>query len=130
MKAKKPDKLYYVREALSYVLIFIIAVIAGLFINIYLIRLTRVNGTSMYPTLKGNQLLTASRLPVIFNDIHRGDVVIFDRNGNKRTFSVDFKEALSDNAITALFTKSKSEENHTYLIKRVIGEKGDVIKIY
>ena len=130
MKAKKPDKLYYVREALSYVLIFIIAVIAGLFINIYLIRLTRVNGTSMYPTLKGNQLLTASRLPVIFNDINRGDVVIFDHNGTKRTFSVDFKEALSDNAITALFTKSKSEENHTYYIKRVIGAKGDVIKIY
>ncbi|MCR5055690.1 MAG: signal peptidase I [Clostridia bacterium] len=130
MKAKKPSPLYWVREALSYVLIFLLAIVIGLFINIYIVRLTRVNGNSMYPTLKSNQLLAASRLPVIFNDIHRGDVVIFNHTGEKRTFKIDFSEALSDNAITALFKKSKSQEEHTYYIKRVIGVKGDVIRVY
>ncbi len=130
IKAKKPSPLYYLREVLSYVLVFIIAIIIGLFINIYVVRLTRVNGNSMYPTLKSNQLLAASRLPVIFNDIHRGDVIIFDHTGEKRTFGKDFSEALNDNAITALFKKSKSQEEHTYYIKRVIGVKGDVIKVY
>lgn len=129
-KAKKPEKLYYVREVCSYILILIVAVVAGLFINIYFMRLTRVNGNSMYSSLKNGQLLATSRMPVIFNDIHRGDIIVFDHTMEARTFAKDFKEALTDNAITALFKKSASSEAHTYYIKRVIGEKGDVIKIY
>ncbi len=127
--AEKPSGLYYLRETLSYVLIFILAVILGLLINIYIVRLSRVNGTSMYPTLQNGQYLLTSRLPVIFRDIRRGDVVVFDHTGEVRDFGKDLKEALLDNAIVVLLSgkKSESEESHTYYIKRVIGIEGDVI---
>ncbi|MCR5694218.1 MAG: signal peptidase I [Clostridia bacterium] len=128
--AEKPSFLYYLREVISYTIIFIIAVVAGLFINIYIFRLSRVNGTSMYPTLQDTQLVTASRLPVIFNTLKHGDVVIFDHSGEARTFMKDLSQAINDNALTALFKKSQSEIQHTYYIKRVIGLEGDVIRVY
>ncbi|MBQ7444968.1 MAG: signal peptidase I [Clostridia bacterium] len=128
--AKKPEPLYYVKEVISYILIFILAVAVGLLINIYIVRLSRVQGDSMVPTLHNNQMLGASRLPVIFNDINHGDIVIFDHTKEARSFGKDLKEALSDNMITALFGKSKSAENHTYYIKRVIAVEGEVIAVY
>ncbi|MBP5766898.1 MAG: signal peptidase I [Clostridia bacterium] len=130
--AKKGDKLYVLHEIISYILIFAIAFVAAIFINIYIFRISNVVGSSMKQTFHDGQTVFLSRLPYIFGSPQHGDVVIFDSHGDERTFAKDWNDAIKSNAIVKLFKKTTvtNEDEHDFYIKRVIGVAGDAIRIH
>lgn len=120
----------FVSEVRSFIIIIVIAFIAALLINVYLIRSSDVVGTSMYPTLQSGQTVLISRAPYFFSEPERGDIIVFDAKKQERTFWVDMKFSLRNNVITQMFTDEQPmlEEGEFY-IKRVIGVAGDVITV-
>ena len=130
--AKKGDRLYVLHEIISYILIFAVAFVAAIFINIYIFRISNVVGRSMNQTFHDGQTVFLSRLPYIFGTPKHGDVVIFDSHGDPRTFAKDWNDALKSNALVKLFQKDKTvnEDDHDFYIKRVIGVAGDAIRIH
>ncbi len=78
------------------VLIFIIII---LFTVVYVVSITQVVGSSMYPTLKDGELLILNKAKYRFSDVQRGDIISLKYADTK------------------------------YLIKRVIGMPGDSLYI-
>ncbi|MBQ8164928.1 MAG: signal peptidase I [Clostridia bacterium] len=129
-KRKKKKAKAILKEVLSFVVIIFLAFIIAVLINIYVIRTSHVIGPSMNPTLESGQNVLISRLPYLFDEPRSGDIVVFDSSKSERTFILDVKEALRDNAITRLFVETpvyNTEEQ--FYIKRVIGVAGDVITV-
>lgn len=75
---KKPKR-SAVREIFDYVEIFILAASAVLLLFTFSIRICRVDGSSMFPTLKDGQTLLASNL---FYTPKTGDIVVFHQDYN------------------------------------------------
>lgn len=75
---KKPKR-SAVREIFDYVEIFILAASAVLLLFTFSIRICRVDGSSMFPTLKDGQTLLASDL---FYTPKTGDIVVFHQDYN------------------------------------------------
>lgn len=125
-KAKKAAG-SFVKELVTWTLIFAVALVGICVINLYVLRPSVVSGHSMDPTLSDGETIVLSRLPYILGDIERGDIVVIDRQINRaRTFKVQFKEMLRYNAITqSLFFEGKDED--VFWVKRIIGIEGDVI---
>lgn len=69
-----------VREIFDYVEIFVIAASAVLLLFTFSIRICRVDGSSMFPTLKDGQTLLASD---VFYTPKTGDIVVFHQDYNK-----------------------------------------------
>ena len=65
----------------NYFIIVLITSIVCFLINIFVVQLAQVNGSSMYPTLEDGQMLLVSKISKVTNDYERGDVVIFKHNG-------------------------------------------------
>lgn len=126
-KAKKVAK-NIVKEILSWVAVMVVTVAVIFFVNLYVLRPSIVSGHSMDPTLDDGQTIVISKLPYIFGEVERGDIVVIDRQVNRdRTFAVEFTEMLRYNALTqSLFFKDK-EDHDLFWIKRVIGVEGDTI---
>lgn len=89
------------KKDLSYIKIIIIAVILALVIRTFLFNIVRVQQTSMYPTVKPNDIILSSSLYRFKRDFKRGDIVVF-----------------------------KSSSENKMLIKRIVGLPGEKIKIY
>lgn len=98
------DKKGFVRELISYVIVFAVAITAAFLINRFIILNANVPTRSMAPTINAEDKLIGFRLAYIFDEPNRGDVVIFTHKS-------------SDN---------KAEEEY---IKRIIGIPGDTIVI-
>ncbi len=77
----------------------IIVVIIILFLMLYVVSVTQVVGSSMYPTLEDGEVLILNKFQYRFFDIKRGDIVSLDYEDTK------------------------------YLIKRIIGLPGETVKI-
>lgn len=77
-ESKKPRR-SAVREIFDYVEIFILAASAVLLLFTFSIRICRVDGSSMLPTLKDGQTLLASDL---FYTPKTGDIVVFHQDYN------------------------------------------------
>ena len=77
----------------------IIVVIIILFLILYVVSVTQVVGSSMYPTLEDGEVLILNKFQYRFFDIKRGDIVSLDYEDTK------------------------------YLIKRIIGLPGETVKI-
>lgn len=75
---KKPKR-SPIREIFDYVEIFILAASAVLLLFTFSIRICRVDGSSMFPTLKDGQTLLASDL---FYTPRTGDIVVFHQDYN------------------------------------------------
>lgn len=75
---KKPKR-SPIREIFDYVEIFILAASAVLLLFTFSIRICRVDGSSMFPTLKDGQTLLASDL---FYTPKTGDIVVFHQDYN------------------------------------------------
>ena len=131
-KKKKPERKYLiknkvVRELVSWTLTILAAFLIALLINTYVFRISQVDGISMRQTYQGGERVYMSRLPYIFGDPDRGDIVVFDSSMIDRTFFTDVKESLKYNVITySMFDVAPPKK---YYIKRVIAVEGDVIKI-
>ncbi|MFR8927671.1 signal peptidase I [Peptoniphilus senegalensis] len=89
------------KKDLSYIKIIVIAIILALIIRTFLFNIVRVQQTSMYPTLKPNDIILSSSLYRFKKDFRRGDIVVF-----------------------------KSTSENKMLIKRIVGLPGEKVEIY
>lgn len=131
-EAEKPEKEYLiknkiVREIVSWTLTIVVAIVIAILINTYIFRISRVSGQSMEQTYHNNDVVYLTRLPYIFGDIERNEIVIFDSSFKERNFITDVKEALKYNAIS--YKLFGTEQPTTYYIKRVIAVAGDTVQI-
>ena len=85
----------FFKDSLKYIIIVLIFLI----IFLYIIGMQQIVGSSMYSTLKNNDLVLLSKAHYKFFDIKRGDIISF------------------------LYDDTK------YLVKRVIGVPGDTVEI-
>ena len=89
------------KKDLSYIKVIVIAVILALFMRTFLFNIVRVQQTSMYPTVKPNDIILSSSLYRFKKDLKRGDIVVF-----------------------------KSPSENKMLIKRIVGLPGEKVEIY
>ena len=87
-------------------LVVVLALGAALLVRVYVLQQFYISGPSMETTLFGNNRVLVNKLSYRLHDIHRGDVVVFDR-----------------------VTTSDGTISHDDLIKRVIALPGDTIEI-
>ena len=87
-------------------LVVVLALGAALLVRVYVLQQFYISGPSMETTLFGNNRVLVNKLSYRVHDIHRGDVVVFDR-----------------------VTTSDGTVSHDDLIKRVIAVPGDTIEI-
>lgn len=127
-----------VREIVSWVGTILLAVVIAIFINTYIFRISKVDGGSMLQTYHNGDTVYLSRLPYVFGDVERNEIVIFDASfsrlvsgdGNetkKRNFFTDIGESFKYNAIS--YKLFGTEQPKHYYIKRVIAVEGDTIQI-
>ena len=132
VEENKPEKKYLiknkiVREIVSWVVTLLLAVVIAIVINTYFFRISKVDGDSMKQTYHDKDVVCLTRLPHIFGDIERNEIVIFDSSFKERSFFTDVKEALMYNAIS--YKLFDMEQPTRYFIKRVIAVAGDTIQI-
>lgn len=77
MNKKKLEKI--IKDLLPYLLIVVIVVL----IRTFLVTPAKVDGSSMEPTLKNNNLVILNKLDYKLNDIKRFDIVVVDYNGER-----------------------------------------------
>ncbi len=77
MKREKGIKIF--KEIMSYVIIIVVV----LLIKKFIFTPIRVNGESMYPTLKHNDLMILNEIGYYLNGVERFDVVVVNVNGEK-----------------------------------------------
>ncbi|MEI6298761.1 MAG: signal peptidase I [Actinomycetota bacterium] len=87
-------------------LVVVLALGAALLVRVYVLQQFYISGPSMETTLFGNNRVLVNKLSYRLHDIHRGDVVVFDR-----------------------VTTSDGTVSHDDLIKRVIALPRDTIEI-
>jgi signal peptidase I len=105
----------------------VIAFTCALLINAFLFHPTRVQGSSMEPTLQSNNYLLVSKIPHTLGQLPEyGDIIIIDsRVQRERTW----KDDLIDPMHTYLtMTKLITEPDHHVWVKRVIGKPGDTLE--
>lgn len=105
----------------------ILGVFLAIFIQVFLISLAYISGTSMVPTLADGEVVLLSKIHHTFDILPTyGDVVAIDsRIDKKRTLLDDIDEPLKNGY--ARF--SHSANSRDIWIKRVIGLPGDTIEI-
>lgn len=108
-KTGKSLKSIYIREAVDWVLHIGAAVIIALLIVKFVAQVTVVIGNSMMPTLQERNRLVMEKLTNRFGSFERGDIVV-----------IEAKKELVSRGLP---------ENHSPLIKRVIGIEGDHIQV-
>lgn len=115
-----------IKEILSWFTTIFMAFIIAFFINIVILRPSEVSGTSMVPTLSNGENVFISKLPFLFHQPNRGDIIVLDKNVNRpRTTMIEIKDTFKYN----IFTKSLfNEDTNDFWIKRVIGISGDIIE--
>jgi len=119
-----------VREIVSWTGTILLAVLIAIIINTYFFRISKVSGDSMLQTYHSGDTVYVSRLPYIFGDVEKNEIVIFDSafsKGKERNFFTDFYESLKYNAIS--YNVFGTEQPKDYYIKRVIAVAGDTVQI-
>ena len=128
---EKPEKKHWiknkiVREVVSWIGTILLAIVIAIIINTYIFRISKVSGHSMNHTYHDKDTVYLTRLPYIFGDIERNEIVIFDSSFEDRNFLTDVAEALKYNAIS--YKLFNTEQPKDYYIKRVIAVAGDTIQ--
>ncbi len=90
----------------DWIVVIVVALGAALFVRVYVLQQFYISGPSMESTLFQNNRVLVNKLSYRLHDIHRGDVVVFDR-----------------------VTTSDGVVAHDDLIKRVIAVGNDTIEI-
>mgnify|MGYP000147094034 CR=1 FL=1 len=114
-----------IKEILSWISVFALALIFSALINSQLFALATVKEVSMQDTLYENQKLVINRLAYKKNIPKTGDIIVFYRNREIGNFTEEFLRSL-----TQVFPASGTQkDNRDRLVKRVIGTPGDVVDI-
>ena len=58
-------------------------ILAIILIRTFIVTPVRVNGTSMYSTLKDGEIMILNKINYWFNDIKRFDIVVVETENNK-----------------------------------------------
>jgi signal peptidase I len=90
----------------DWLLVVVLALGAALLVRVYVLQQFYISGPSMETTLYGDNRVLVNKLSYRLHDIHRGDVVVFDR-----------------------VTTNDGTVSHDDLIKRVIALPGDTVEI-
>ena len=104
-KAKSNKKKVVISEALDWLRVICIGVIAGVLLVVFVIQRDNVYGDSMSPTLESGDVLFTQKISTYIKKYDRGDIVVL--NGQN------------------MEGYNKSE----YLIKRIVGLPGETVKI-
>ena len=91
------------RAVWEWVFVVVIAIGAAMFIRVFLFQQYYINGPSMQTTLMPQDRVLVNKMSYKLHDVHRGDVIVFDRVTN--------------------------EVQHDDLIKRVLGLPGEALEI-
>ena len=75
MDKKKDNTIEY------FVYVFLIVLV--IFIRTFIVTPVRVNGTSMYPTLKNGEIMLLNKITYRFNNIKRFDIVVINSQDDK-----------------------------------------------
>lgn len=94
------------RALRDWVIVIVVALGAALFVRVYVLQQFYISGPSMETTLFQNNRVLVNKLSYRLHDVHRGDVVVFDR-----------------------VTTTDGTVAHDDLIKRVIAVGKDTIEI-
>ena len=70
------------RNTIEWVLVIVGAILVAVVVRTFFLQAFRIPSASMYPTLKVNDRVVVNKLSYKLHDIHRGDVVVFDRPAN------------------------------------------------
>ncbi len=116
------------KEIGSWLMYVLVAFVIASLLNVFVFQITKVQGSSMVPTLKHGDLYVISKIGNVFNSYpdYEDIVVIDSRTDRVRSLSDDFKDIVKYNAITSLLTSSQQD---IYWVKRVIGLPGDTIQM-
>lgn len=102
-RSKSPDAVRSIRD---WIVVIVIALLAALLVRTYVLQQFYIAGPSMETTLFQDNRVLVNKLSYRLHDVHRGDVVVFDR-----------------------VTADGAKINHDDLIKRVIALPGESIEI-
>jgi signal peptidase I len=100
------DNRHVGRNAVEWLVILVLALIAAFVIKTFLLQAFYIPSESMDPTLKIGDRVFVNKLSYKFHDVHRGDIVVFDRPPAEQGGDPAIKD----------------------LIKRVIGLPGDKVE--
>ena len=106
ISTEEPESHPVTKALRDWFLVVVLALGAALLVRVYVLQQFYISGPSMETTLFGNNRVLVNKLSYRLHDIHRGDVVVFDR-----------------------VTTSDGTVSHDDLIKRVIALPGDTIEI-
>lgn len=90
----------------DWIIVIVLALGAAMLVRLYVLQQFYISGPSMEMTLVENDRVLVNKLSYRLHDIHRGDIVVFDR-----------------------VTINGQQVEHTDLIKRVIGVENDTVEI-
>ena len=93
----------HMRAVWEWVFVVVIAIGAAMFIRVFLFQQYYIDGPSMQTTLMPQDRVLVNKMSYKLHDVHRGDVIVFDRVTN--------------------------EVQHDDLIKRVLGLPGEALEI-
>ncbi|MCX7710215.1 MAG: signal peptidase I [Clostridia bacterium] len=115
----------FLKECFQWAITILGALIISLSIRSYAFAQTEVRQESMQNTLFEGQRLVELKIGYYFSDPERGDIVIINRDNDKKiikTFIANTKEFIQNFA-------SRDELDRNRLVKRIIGIPGDCIEI-
>lgn len=90
----------------DWIIVVVLALGAAMLVRVYVLQQFYISGPSMEMTLLENDRVLVNKMSYRLHDIHRGDIVVFDR-----------------------VTINGQQVEHTDLIKRVIGVENDTVEI-
>lgn len=122
------NKLTFLKEIRSWVIIIALALLFSTLINSQLFAMATVKEYSMEDTLYENHLLVVNRLSYKRKSPKRGDIIIFYKQREIGSFAKEFIRSFR-NIISLSKLKEDSSESRDRLVKRVIAVPGDVIDI-
>ena len=116
------------KEIGSWLLYIAAAFIIASLLNVFVFQITRVQGSSMVPTLNHGDLYVISKIGSVTDSCpdYEDIIVIDSRSTRIRTLGDDFTDILKYNVISSLLNPATED---IYWVKRVIGLPGDKIKM-
>ncbi len=105
------------QEILSWAGYFLCALVLATVIRTFVFEPVRVEGSSMTNTLADTEVMLVNKLPYLFGDVQRGDVVVCRYPAKSNT-----KQTVNLGAAMAV-------ETYTLYVKRVVALPGDTVEI-